>query len=103
MVELGAVKAVLPVWRQLMLGVLAGVCVSLGAFLALSISGNNPALSANHPGLYRLLFGAFGCVRPAVCEYSTRPLFICCCMWPLACVSKRTDRCATHRGSLAGG
>ena len=64
MVELGAVKAVLPVWRQLMLGVLAGVCVSLGAFLALSISGNNPALSANHPGLYRLLFGAFGCVGP---------------------------------------
>lgn len=60
MVETGASKAVLPVWRQLQLGVLAGVCVSLGAFLALSISGNNPALSASHPGLYRLLFGAFG-------------------------------------------
>jgi hypothetical protein len=60
MVETGANKAVLPVWRQLQLGVLAGVCVSLGAFLALSISGNNPALSASHPGLYRLLFGAFG-------------------------------------------
>ncbi|KAK9827314.1 hypothetical protein WJX81_003651 [Elliptochloris bilobata] len=60
MVETGAKKAVAPVWRQLMLGVLAGVCVSLGAFLALSISGNNPALSTSHPGLYRLLFGAFG-------------------------------------------
>ncbi len=64
MVETGANKAVLPVWRQLQLGVLAGVCVSLGAFLALSISGNNPALSASHPGLYRLLFGAFGRAPP---------------------------------------
>lgn len=61
MVETGAFKATMPVWRQLMLGVLAGVCVSLGAFLALTISGNNPALSTSHPGLYRLLFGAFGC------------------------------------------
>lgn len=72
MVETGAVKAVMPVWRQLMLGVLAGVCVSLGAFLALSISGNNPALSANHPGLYRLLFGAFGCVTLVVEERTLR-------------------------------
>ena len=61
MVETGAFKATMPVWRQLLLGVLAGVCVSLGAFLALTISGNNPALSTSHPGLYRLLFGAFGC------------------------------------------
>lgn len=61
MVETGAFKAAMPVWRQLLLGVLAGVCVSLGAFLALTISGNNPALSTSHPGLYRLLFGAFGC------------------------------------------
>ena len=70
MVETGANKAVLPVWRQLQLGVLAGVCVSLGAFLALSISGNNPALSASHPGLYRLLFGAFGRAprRPACAQ-----------------------------------
>ena len=60
MVAAGAAKAALPADKVVVLGILAGVYIGLGALLALSVGGNAPALAASNPGLQKFLFGAIG-------------------------------------------
>lgn len=59
-VALGTAKASTPLWKVLLLGVLAGSYIALGALLALSVGGACPGLAAANPGLSKLLFGAIG-------------------------------------------
>lgn len=59
-VALGAAKSQSPPWKTLLLGIVAGAYIAIGALLALSIGGALPAISAANPGLQKLLFGAFG-------------------------------------------
>lgn len=59
-VTLGSSKADLPSWKVLLLGILAGAYIALGALLALCVGGAVPAIKASNPGLQKLLFGALG-------------------------------------------
>lgn len=59
-VSLGTSKASTPLWKVLLLGVVAGCYISLGALLALSVGGACPEIALKNPGLYKLLFGAIG-------------------------------------------
>ena len=59
-VNLGAEKAAKP-WKKIVpLALAAGIHVALGAWIAVSIGGSIPNLKAEHPGLQRLVYGAFG-------------------------------------------
>lgn len=57
---LGAAKAQLPVAKTLVLSLIAGFYISLGALTMLSVGGSAPALAASDPGLHRLLLGVMG-------------------------------------------
>lgn len=59
-VALGAAKAVLPTPKLLTLSFLSGAHIALGAFLAVTVGGSVPGLKAAHPGVQRILLGAFG-------------------------------------------
>lgn len=59
-VTLGSSKADLSSWKVLLLGILAGSYIALGALLALCVGGAVPAIKASNPGLQKLLFGALG-------------------------------------------
>ncbi|KAK9840646.1 hypothetical protein WJX81_006750 [Elliptochloris bilobata] len=59
-VAAGAAKAALPVGTTLVLGVLAGVFIGFGSFLALSVGGDCPGLASANPGLQKMVLGAFG-------------------------------------------
>jgi len=59
-VALGAGKAALP-WKKIaVLGVVSGVHIGLGAFLALSVGGSIPTVAAATPGIHRAIMGMFG-------------------------------------------
>lgn len=60
LVEIGTAKAELPVGKIIILGLLAGVYVGLGALLMLHIGLNCPGLATTNPGLQRLVSGVFG-------------------------------------------
>ena len=59
-ITLGAAKASLPFTKVLLLGILSGIHIGFGAFLALSIGGMCPGIMAANPGLQKIIFGAFG-------------------------------------------
>lgn len=59
-VGLGAEKALLPAWKTLMLGLVAGCYISFAATLAMSCGGNVPGVASANPGLQKFIFGAFG-------------------------------------------
>lgn len=50
----------LPWANVLLLGILAGAYISLGALLALSVGGNIPGILSTNPGLQKFIFGAIG-------------------------------------------
>jgi Formate/nitrite transporter len=57
---LGAAKAAAPPAKVLLLAVVAGAYIALGALLALCVGGAVPQMAAANPGLQRILFGLFG-------------------------------------------
>jgi formate/nitrite transporter len=57
---MGAAKAVMPWWKTLWLGVLAGVYLSFGGALILFVGGQVPQILQTNPGLKNLLFGFVG-------------------------------------------
>ncbi|KAK9814298.1 hypothetical protein WJX72_003601 [[Myrmecia] bisecta] len=59
-VEAGVYKASLPAWKTFLLAILGGCCVSMSAFLAVSVGANCPGLLASNPGLQKMIYGAFG-------------------------------------------
>jgi formate transporter len=58
--EMGAYKASLPWWKIILLGMLAGAYVALGAALLLTVAPNCPGLAQSNPGLQRYIMGAIG-------------------------------------------
>lgn len=60
LVELGAGKSKLNVWKTFVFGLLAGVYVALGALLALTVGGACPGILTTNPGLQKLVLGTFG-------------------------------------------
>lgn len=59
-IGLGVGKAMLPGYKTVVLGLLAGFYVSWGAILMLQIGANCPGLAASNPGLQKLVSGIFG-------------------------------------------
>lgn len=59
-VTLGAAKAAQPIWKVLLLGVVAGAYIAVGALLALTVGGASPGLKEANVGLAKFIFGAFG-------------------------------------------
>lgn len=59
-VTLAAAKAEQPWMKTILLGIIAGAYVGMGALLALRVGGSVGDLSKVYPGLQRLLFGAIG-------------------------------------------
>lgn len=53
-------KAEQPWMKTLLLGIIAGAYVGMGALLALRVGGSVDNLASAYPGLQRLLFGAIG-------------------------------------------
>jgi formate/nitrite transporter len=70
-VELGAAKALLPVWKTALLGVVAGCYIGFGALLLLHVGCSCPGLAATNPGLQKLVAGVvglpFGLIMVTVC------------------------------------
>jgi formate/nitrite transporter FocA (FNT family) len=58
--ELGATKVRQPLWKTLVLSMLAGCYTSFGATLALTVGCNCPGLAATNPGLQRAVMGLYG-------------------------------------------
>ena len=59
-VTTGTMKAKASVRKIAILGLIAGCHIGFGAYLALSVAGNCPAILAENPGLQKMLFGMFG-------------------------------------------
>lgn len=59
-VTLGAMKASQPAWKVLLLGIIAGAYIAIGALLALTVAGAVPALKVANIGLQKFLLGAVG-------------------------------------------
>ena len=57
---MGAYKAALPWWKIVLLGVLAGCYVALGAGLLLTVGPNCTGIAASNPGLAKYITGAIG-------------------------------------------
>ncbi|KAK9807880.1 hypothetical protein WJX72_012013 [[Myrmecia] bisecta] len=57
---LGQAKTQLPPSKILALGILGGVFIGFGAFLAMTVGGACPGLAATNPGLQKMVLGAFG-------------------------------------------
>lgn len=57
---IGAKKAAQPFSKTLLLGIVGGMYLSIGALLAMSVGGSSPALAAANPGMHRFLIGAIG-------------------------------------------
>ena len=58
--NLGAYKVSLPFWKTVLLGVLAGCYVALGAALLLTVGPNCMGIAAQNPGLAKYITGAIG-------------------------------------------
>jgi formate/nitrite transporter FocA (FNT family) len=56
----GTVKGKSSVNKILKLGIVAGIQIAIGAYLAISVGGNVPAIASSNPGLQKLLLGAIG-------------------------------------------
>jgi formate/nitrite transporter len=56
----GKAKANTPAGKIFGLGILAGVFIGYGAYLAVSVGAACPGLAASNPGLQKMIFGAFG-------------------------------------------
>mmetsp|Transcript_5823 Transcript_5823/g.15194 ORF Transcript_5823/g.15194 Transcript_5823/m.15194 type:complete len:338 (+) Transcript_5823:210-1223(+) len=59
-VTMGVSKAGIDSVKILAMGVMAGIMIGFGAFLAASIGGACPGLAASNPGLQKIIYGAFG-------------------------------------------
>lgn len=59
-VSVGEKKAALPAGKTLIMGLVSGCHIAMGALLALTVGGNCPGLAASNPGLQKIVFGAFG-------------------------------------------
>jgi len=59
-VTLGTGKANLSVAKIAALGIMGGLFIGFGAFLAASVGGACPGLAATNPGLQKIVTGAFG-------------------------------------------
>ena len=59
-VTLGAAKSRAPAWKVLLMGIVAGAYIALGALLALCVGGALPAIKVADPGLQKLIFGLVG-------------------------------------------
>ena len=46
--------------KTFLLGILGGVFIGFGSFMAISIGGACPGLVATNPGLQKMVYGAFG-------------------------------------------
>lgn len=57
---LGEMKASQPAWKVLLLGIVAGAYIAMGALLALTVGGAVPGLKEGNVGLAKLVLGAFG-------------------------------------------
>jgi len=55
-VNIGTYKGLLPAGQTFLMGIMAGCYIAFGAFLALSIGGNLPGLTAENPGLAKLVY-----------------------------------------------
>lgn len=58
--NLGAAKAAAPFWKTMLLGVVAGCYVALGAALLLTVGPNCMGIAAQNPGLAKYITGAIG-------------------------------------------
>ncbi|KAL6766578.1 hypothetical protein ACKKBG_A36605 [Auxenochlorella protothecoides x Auxenochlorella symbiontica] len=58
--DLGAYKAALPWWKIVLAGAMAGMYVSLGGMLLLTVGPNCVAMAGDNPGLARYITGAIG-------------------------------------------
>ncbi len=59
-VALGAKKASQPASRILLLGIMAGFQVGIGAAMAIATLGGVPLIQEQNPGLAKILFGISG-------------------------------------------
>lgn len=59
-VGMGVAKANQDWVKILAMGVMAGVMIGFGAFMAASIGASCPQLAATNPGLQKMVYGAFG-------------------------------------------
>eukprot|EP00951_Prasinocladus_malaysianus_P029214 scaffold268741_cov28-Prasinocladus_malaysianus.AAC.1 len=59
-VGMGVAKANLPWMKILVMGVMAGIMIGYGAFMAAAIGGNCGGLAQTNPGLQKMIMGAFG-------------------------------------------
>ncbi|GLI65384.1 hypothetical protein VaNZ11_008939 [Volvox africanus] len=69
-VNLGVAKAAMPIWKTLLMGVMAGCYISFGGFLAVTTAGMCAGLGVTNPVLTRLAMGAlfpFGLLITLVC------------------------------------
>lgn len=57
---LGETKARQPVWKILLLGIIAGAYIAIGALLALTVGGAVSSLKDANIGLAKMVLGAFG-------------------------------------------
>eukprot|EP00191_Tetraselmis_sp_GSL018_P005579 CAMPEP_0177603956 /NCGR_PEP_ID=MMETSP0419_2-20121207/15827_1 /TAXON_ID=582737 /ORGANISM="Tetraselmis sp., Strain GSL018" /LENGTH=337 /DNA_ID=CAMNT_0019097839 /DNA_START=159 /DNA_END=1172 /DNA_ORIENTATION=- len=56
----GTSKAQQPWHKIVVMGIMAGIMIGYGGFLAASIGGACPGLAASNPGLQKMVMGAFG-------------------------------------------
>lgn len=59
-VTLGASKARLAAWKVILMSILGGAYIAMGALLSLTVGGALPALQASNPGLQKLILGLIG-------------------------------------------
>lgn len=59
-VNIGIMKSKYSIRKTIQLGIVAGIHIGFGSYLALSVGGNVPALAASNPGLQKFLLGAIG-------------------------------------------
>jgi formate/nitrite transporter len=68
-------KAQTPVAKTFVLALLAGGYIAMGGLLAIAVGGGLPGLSANNPGIQKLLFGAVFPLGLILCAIAGAELF----------------------------
>ena len=68
-------KAQTPVLKTFVLALLAGGYIAMGGLLAIAVGGGLPGLSANNPGIQKLLFGAVFPLGLILCAIAGAELF----------------------------
>lgn len=56
----GTNKAQAPIGKIFKLGIMGGIHIAFGAYLAISVGGNLPGIAASNPGLQKLIMGGMG-------------------------------------------